>query len=135
LHQSLQDDVFDDGRAIQAAIESNHKNFDDVLTVASKARKFKEWIASAPDDASLRKEYLRSVSRIDWMDSLPAKSLRWLIFTLGGNSLGLLPPPVGLIASTALGASDTFLVDYLAKGWKPNQFVEGPLRKFVEPNR
>jgi hypothetical protein len=128
----FQDDVFNDGRAIQEAVNSNHKNFEDIIAVAAKARQFKEWIASAPEDASLRKEYLHSVSKLDWMEGLPAKSLRWLIFTGAGLLLGGIPGAAGLIASTLTGVSDTFLVDHVVKGWKPNQFVEGPLRDFVE---
>jgi hypothetical protein len=69
------------------------------------------------------------------MDGLPAKSLRWLIFTGAGLLLGGIPGAVGLVASTLSGASDTFLVDHLVRGWKPNQFVEGPLREFVEPRK
>jgi fermentation-respiration switch protein FrsA (DUF1100 family) len=38
----FQDDVFDDGRAIQEAVNSNHKNFEDIIAVAAKARQFKE---------------------------------------------------------------------------------------------
>jgi hypothetical protein len=38
----------------------------------------------------------------------------------------------GTIAATALSAGDTFLLDKLLKGWKPNHFIEGPLRQFLK---
>ena len=39
-----------------------------------------------------------------------------------------LSSPVG---GAALGAADSFLIDHLIKGYRPNQFVNGPLAKFV----
>jgi hypothetical protein len=38
---------------------------------------------------------------------------------------------LGIPAGLALGATDSFIVDRLLKGWRPNQFIEGPLRDFV----
>ena len=74
--------------------------------------------------------YLRAVQELDWVDKLPAKPLRWFQFTLAGGLIANLQPPRGTIASTALGAADAFLFDKLIKGWKPNQFVQGPLKSF-----
>ena len=130
--RGFQEWVFEDGRAISEAVNSRHRNFDDVLKVAAAARKFKEWIGTIPEDGNFRREYLRSVHELDWIDKLPPKSLRWILFTLAGALLGCLPPPIGGIAVVASGATDTFLFDNLVKGWKPNQFVQGPLRSFVE---
>ena len=61
---------------------------------------------------------------VDWADNLPPKTLRWLIFTAAGI-------PLSLAAAVGLGAADTFLLDKLIKGWKPNQFIEGPLKDFL----
>ena len=36
---------------------------------------------------------------------------------------------------SALSAADSFLVERILKGWKPNQFVEGSLHKFVEQEK
>ena len=130
--EAFQECVFHDGRAISEAVNANHKNFDDVLKVAAQARKFKDWIADRPEDADLRNEYIRAVQELDWIDRLPAKSLRWVLFAIGGAVLSLIPPPIGPVASTTLSISDTFLVDKLLKGWKPNQFVAGPLKEFVK---
>ena len=30
-----------------------------------------------------------------------------------------------------IGALDTFFIDKLLKGWKPNQFVEGEIRNII----
>jgi hypothetical protein len=41
-------------------------------------------------------------------------------------------PAVGAAIGVALNTVDYFLLDKLDHGWKPNQFVEGPLRDFVK---
>jgi len=127
---AFQECVLNDGRAISAAVNANHRNFDDVLKVAPAARDLKQWTAGKSHDVGLLKEYVQAISKLDWIDKLPAKALRWFIFTGGGALLGCLPPPIGNIASTAVSAAE-FLVDKPARGWKPNQFVEGPLKKFI----
>jgi hypothetical protein len=40
-------------------------------------------------------------------------------------------PAAGAAVGVGLSAADTFLLDKLLKGWKPNQFVEGPLKEFI----
>lgn len=55
-----------------------------------------------------------------------------MIFNAAAGALSLVTTPaVGVAASTALNILDSFLVDRLVKGWKPNQFVEGVLREFI----
>ncbi len=129
---AFQDFVFDDGKAIQQAVNAHHRNFDEVLEVAGKARKFKEWVAGQPDDSNLAKNYLREVSEIDWIDKLPAKSFRWALFNLVPAGLASLGINVPAAATLVTSLSDSFFVDRLARGWKPNQFVEGPVRRFIE---
>ncbi len=59
--------------------------------------------------------------RIPWA---PMKVIRFLIFTGGG----LLVPA---LAALGLSAADAFVVDRLLGGWRPNQFVNGPLKGFA----
>jgi hypothetical protein len=123
-----------DGRAIRDAVNNGHRSFDDILRLVESAQKFKDWLAKQPDAVEVRQEYLREISRIDWADKLPAKTLRWLLFSAIGGALGFITTPAaGVFTGTGLNAIDEFIVDKLAKGWKPNQFVEGPLREFVDP--
>jgi hypothetical protein len=63
---------------------------------------------------------------------LPAKSVRWLLFNAAGLALAAVTSPAaGAAVGVGLSAADTFLLDKLLKGWKPNQFVEGPLKEFI----
>ena len=130
--EQFQSFVFNDGRAIREAVNSGHRNLADVLRLLNKASKFKEWINRQPEDASLREQYCKELMALDWIESLPAKTARWAIFTAAGAAIGLLASPVvGVGAGILLNASDAFLVDRLLKGWRPSQFVQGPLQEFV----
>jgi hypothetical protein len=42
-----------------------------------------------------------------------------------------LSPAAGIAAGVGLNAADYYLIDRLIKGWKPNQFLEGPLKNFL----
>jgi hypothetical protein len=128
----FQDFALKDGRAIAEAVNSGSRNMADVLRLVDKASKFKEWVKNQPEDARLREEYSRELMKLSWADQLPAKSFRWAIFTAAATTIGLLASPaVGAAAGAVLSASDTFLVDRLIKGWRPNHFVQGPLVEFL----
>jgi hypothetical protein len=125
---NFQDFLFEDGRAIREAINSGGRSLEDSLALIDASKRFKQWIRDKDPSADLLKEYCRELSHLEWADKLPTKSLRWLVFGGLGFVTGVLNPLVGL----GIGAVDTFLVDKLLKGWRPNQFVEGPLRKFLK---
>jgi hypothetical protein len=123
----------ENGRAIREAVNAKAKNFDDILRLAEEAGRFKEWLAEHGDSSDLNKEYVTAVCRASWADKLPPKLVRILLFNAAGGALGLATTPAGgLAASFALSALDSFFVDRLVKGWKPNQFVEGALKKFIQ---
>jgi hypothetical protein len=130
--EAFQAFVFDDGRALREAINWNPSEFRSLLPVADKARRFRKWLANQPPEVDLVKAYYKEVVADSWIDRLPGKSSRWSLFTAAGIGIDLLGAGgVGTVGAAALSAFDSFLLDRLVKGWKPNQFVEGPLRKFV----
>lgn len=119
--------------SIQDAVNSGQKDFAEVIKLVEKAEQFKSWLAKQEPNEDLRQAYLRDVAHIDWADKLPPKTLRWLLITGAGLGLGATTHPVlGAVAGTVLGAADTFLIDKLIKGWKPNQFIEGSLKPFLK---
>jgi hypothetical protein len=104
------------GRAIREAVAAKRYSFDDILRLAEESGRFKDWLAKHPDTSDLNREYLKAVCSV----------------TAVGGALSLATTPAGGLATGAvLNALDCFFVDQLVKGWKPNQFVEGPLRTFV----
>ena len=78
----------------------------------------------APDGGLLR-TYYRDVTASSWVDKLPGKSLRFIFFTGAGILLDVAGTGgVGTAIGVAASAADTFLLDRMIQGWKPNQFVE-----------
>ena len=130
---AFQDLVFDDGRSIADSINRNAKRLKDVLPVLMRAQKFREWLRTRQPDADLVKEYFRAVTSESWIDKLPNKFMRWSVFTGAGIALDALGAGgIGTAAGVALGAADTFLIDRIVKGWKPDRFVNASLKEFVE---
>lgn len=129
---SFQDFVFDSAHAVKETINSGNRTFRDLLPVLAKARKFSEWISNQEADVNLLKAYHKEVTAETWVDKLPAKSVRWSLFTGAGLGLDALGAGgLGTAAGVALGALDTFVIDKVLKGWKPNHFIEGDLKEFV----
>jgi hypothetical protein len=132
----FQDLVFNDARAVREAVNHGNRGMKDVVDLVRQAREFKAWVRSKPEDADLRRAYVAEVSKLGWSDKLPSKVSRFCVFAAAGAALSFLASPAtGAIATSALSAVDYFLLDRLANGWKPNQFVCGPLLNFVRATR
>ncbi len=129
---SFQEFIFDDTRAIAEAMRSGTRTLGDLLPILPKAQRFKTWLQTESAQRDVVKAYFREAMERTWVDALPAKSLRWFIFSGAGvvsDTLGA--GGLGIATGVTLGAFDTFVVDKLLKGWKPNQFVDDYLRTFV----
>lgn len=121
----FQDFVFEDSRAIGDAIRLRNRSFRDLLKILNRASKFKEWLAGKDIDEGLLKEYFKTIAADSWVDKLPSKAIRWAIFQAAGLGVDALGGKgVGTALALAVGAGDTFLLDKLIKGWRPNQFVQ-----------
>lgn len=132
---AFQEFVFDDARAIAEAVRQGSCRLADLLPILSKAAKFKEWLRSEAPQRDVIKAYFREVITPTWVDKLPSKAVRWFLFTAAGLALDAIGAGgLGTAAGLSLGAADTFLLDRLLKGWKPNQFVDDHLRKLMPPN-
>jgi len=120
------------GNSIREAINSGERSFDDFLDLLENAAQFKGWLAEQEPDQSLVQDYYSEITAGTWAEKLPGKSFRWAFFTGAGFLLDLaIPTGLGTATGVALSAGDAFLLDKIAKGWKPNQFVEGQLRQFI----
>ena len=129
----FQNQFFEDARAIREVINSGERTFDESLVLLEKAKRFKEWLRTRNPDGELLREYYKSATADSWIDKLPAKSVRFVITTLGGIGADMLFPTGGLgtTLGMGMGALDSFFLDRFLKGWRPNQFIEGPLRNFT----
>jgi hypothetical protein len=122
--------------SIRDVVNSGERSFSEMLDLIEEAKDFRSWIGSLQVDSNLVAEYLKAATNKTWADRLPTKSVRFAIAT-GVGLLGELLAPTGI--STAIGvsagATDTFLLDKIVKGWRPNQFIESRMREFLSPDR
>jgi hypothetical protein len=129
---AFQDFIFDDARSISEVINSGERDFNDLWKLISEAAKFKHWLKDQQPNKQLVKEYFREVTKASWVDRLPSKSMRWTIFNAAGLAIDALGAGgIGKVLGLAVSAGDQFLLDKLLKGWKPNQFIDESLKKFV----
>ncbi len=92
--------------------------------ILEKSRKFKKWIVGVPPDADLFKEYMKEISRDSFLQSLPGKIIRYSVFGAVEIAAGCyLSPMEATISGFSMGAFDTFLLDKLTTGWRPNQYI------------
>ena len=94
-------------------------DFKTLLEVLKKSKKFKEWLSKNDCDQDLLREYIKEISAIDFVSSLPTKVFRFIVFSILFQDY-LSPPNIALMAAV----TDNFIVDKIFKGWKPNQFVD-----------
>lgn len=121
-----------EGKAIREAINAGDRNITDLLTLVSESEKFRSWLGDVPEDANLVSEYLKAVTHRGWSERLPTKLIRLFIFSGAGLIASAATHGVAAaLAGLALSAADSLLLDKLISGWKPSQFVTGPLNEFT----
>jgi hypothetical protein len=124
-------DVVLQGRSIGDAMRSGRRTVKDLFELLAKAHRFKEWLAGRPPDADLLAEYVQEISHLPWIEKLPGRVLRFSLASGASLAAGaLLDPTAGAISGAGLAAADDFLIERLARGWRPNQFVRDDLERF-----
>lgn len=113
------------GVRLSESIDNRNRTFDEFLVLLDKADRFKTWLASTSPDEQIITTYLHEVTSKDWLQTLPAKTTRYLFMM----ALGATHPAIGLVA----GVIDTFLLEKLIGGWRPNHFVDARLIPFCKP--
>ncbi|MBK7929707.1 MAG: hypothetical protein IPJ98_20165 [Bryobacterales bacterium] len=121
-------------RSVGDAIASGQRNFDELRKLIDEAREFRTWVRGRDPNSDLVREYVRACTSVGWAEKLPNKLKRFALFNAIGTAVGLASGPLaGAGVGLGISAVDTFLVDRLVSGWKPSQFVAGPLASFVSP--
>lgn len=128
----FQETVLQDVPSLREVVNSGEKTIGDFLKLLDKAERFREWLQNTNVDTGMISNYYQAAVEKTWADKLPTKSVRFVMAT----GLGLLadlamPTGVGTAAGISLGGADSLYLDRLIKGWRPNQFIEGPYRSFV----
>lgn len=120
--QQFHEIALPDTPSLAEVIDSGQRSFHEFMRLLEKSSRFKDWLRSTNPDEGLIREYLKSVSSEDWIQKLPAKSMRYL-FTL---ALDAKFP----VTSFAFGIFDNFLIEKLLAGWRPSHFVDMRLVPF-----
>jgi hypothetical protein len=115
--------VLPDCPSLAEVIDSGERTFDEFLLLLDKSARFKTWLKSVSPDESLIRTYLHDVTTEGWIQRLPAKTMRYL-FTI---ALDTLHP----VAGVAAGVMDTFILEKLLGGWRPNHFINNRLSPFI----
>lgn len=112
--------------SIAEVIDSGSKSFEDIVDLLHAAREFKIWKSQLSDEKSFVEEFDRAMKvELPWTQRVAGKVLRFL-FTQG---VGFLCAPLGVVAN----GLDSLIVNNLrCGGWKPAQFVNGELKRFME---
>jgi hypothetical protein len=131
--EAFKDVILDGSPDVRAIINNGTRGFKELRDLVKNAKRFRHWLADKSPDADLAKNYLREVTKDSWVDKLPTKLIRFGVLTGLGKAVDLLADGsgVGTAIGIGIGIADTFLLDRLLKGWRPNQFVEGDLKKFL----
>jgi hypothetical protein len=73
------------------------------------------------------------VTKGSWRTGSVTKNLRFVLFNAAQIAAGAaIAGSEGALAGVALAATDSYILDRLLTGWKPHQFVRGPLEKFLD---
>ncbi|MFZ2726211.1 MAG: hypothetical protein WAX77_08180 [Methylococcaceae bacterium] len=130
--QDFQEFVFNDAKSLREAINKKQIDIDNLIVVLKNSQKFKEWILGIKPNQDLIKSYYNEVTKKTILDKLPSKSVRWCIFTGAGVIADrMITDGVGTAIGLGLSALDTFCLDKLISGWKPNQFIEDDVKKLL----
>lgn len=125
--------ILGDSYAIREAINSKVRSFTDFLDILDKAQRIKSMIQKTNPDVGLLGAYVKEVGKDSWLDRLAPKTARFGVFTVAGLVLEAVAPlGVGTVLGISTSAFDHFVVDKLAKGWRPNTFIDKTLQPFVD---
>jgi len=119
--------VVPDVPSIRDAVNSGERTMADFLKFLDQSSKFKSMLTDTSPDLGLIRTYNNEVSKKSWVETLPGKTIRFMVASAAGFAANAFLPGAGL----AVGATNTFFADKILKGWRPNRFIEGPYRKFV----
>lgn len=110
---------------LREVIDSGQRSFTEFLRFldSRQSQKFNKWVSHVGADDKLVASYFAEVRAQSWIERLPGKFSRYAMT----SAIGLVGPLTGL----AVSAADTFLVNRILGGWKPNHFIEGSYTDFV----
>jgi hypothetical protein len=111
--------VFNEAHGFADAVNDGLISFAEALKVIDQSRRFRTWTRGLAPDADLIHEYHRAVAKDTILKNVPNSIARFAFFNGAGMVADFMVPGTGLVAS----AIDTFVVERILGGWRPNVFV------------
>lgn len=93
-----------------------------LLKIMEESDRFRDWLRSIPADTDLINRYVTEALAPTLADKKVAKIARFAINVMSG-----FVPVLGTVTSF----TDTFFVDKLINGWKPNHFIDKKLKNLL----
>jgi hypothetical protein len=119
--------------AIREAVDAGRLTFEQISELIDRADRFKNWLHKQQPDSELIKAFYDEVVRETWVEKLPAKTMRWGIFTGAGLALDVLTGGAGgTVAGIGLSLVDSLVLDKLIVGWRPHHFIEHDLKRVLD---
>jgi hypothetical protein len=110
---------------IREVVNSKRRSFDEFLTLLDKSDKFREMAHRVEPDSHLVTEYIAEITKEGWISGVDAKIVRYLIVAAVEYKFG---PSAGAVAAWV----DLFLTEKILGPWRPNHFVQGKLKRFLD---
>lgn len=140
-------DIEFEGRTFREVINSGEKSGADLIALLQneQTQKFKTWLGAQDASGHLIKEYDKAVFKNHgWTQKLPFKLGKITAFAglgalvdLGLGTMGMASVAAATLSAgsdVAVSSADEFLLSKILKGWKPNQFIDGPAKHFLAKN-
>ncbi|MGF6504666.1 hypothetical protein [Paraburkholderia sp. 32] len=121
--QQFVDVLLPNAPSLCEAIDSGERSIEDFFRLLDKGDRFRNWLGAANPDENLVHAYIRDIAAEPWTQGIAVKSIRYALTT----ALGLAGLGIGVVS----GIADTFVIDKLLSGWRPNHFVDKNLLPFV----
>lgn len=115
--------------SLKERINLGDKTFDDILPIIEKKKRFSAWARNISDDSNLVQEYISNLRTGTWLDKLPTRIGRFLLFSGAGLAIEPFTAMMGIpgassIGGFTLGAIDSFLINQVASGWSPTIYID-----------
>jgi len=120
--------AFDEAHGFADAFNDGLISFAEAMKVIDQSRRFRTWLNGLAPDADLIREYHRALHKDTILQKLPASLARFSIFNGAGILADTVVPGTGIVTS----AIDTFVVERLLGGWRPNVFVRNVQKMLVK---
>jgi hypothetical protein len=109
---------------IRDVINNKGRSFDEFLKLLDISDKFRDMVHRIEPDAKLVAEYVAEIKKEGWISSVDAKTVRYLIVA----AVAFKNETAGFAAAWA----DLFLTEKILAPWRPNHFVDGKLKPFLD---